>query len=220
MKGIFNKPIVLMPVFASFMILACSTPGLIRVQDSAAAAATSTVAASANPSILPPEGSVLPDFTGSYPARSDPKVVVLMYHNLVYGRPSLEYDRSVENFMVDLAYLRERYPIIDFYDLERIKAGTARLNADAVILTFDDGDLSIYGLAYPLLGNYNFKATFFLISDFVGKLNYVKWDQVRSMAAYRNAAGARLFTFGSHSKSHVPLKKALDEKGIAALVLE
>ena len=136
------------------------------------------------------------------PKRADPKIVILMYHNLVYGRTGSEYNRDIYNFEHDLAFIRSRFKIIDFHDLLTIMEGKVTLESDAALLTFDDGDLSMYAIAYPLLKEYGIKATFFLITDFVGDIGYMNWSQIREISEYRDKAGSPLFSIGSHSASH------------------
>ena len=136
------------------------------------------------------------------PDRVDPKIVVLMYHNLVFGRTGNEYNRDLFNFEHDLAFLRKRFKIIDFNDLLAAREGRLKLTADAAVIAFDDGDLSVYGIAYPLLKEHGIKATFFIVSSFVGEIGYMNWAQIREMAEYRNREGERIFTFGSHGVTH------------------
>jgi peptidoglycan/xylan/chitin deacetylase (PgdA/CDA1 family) len=136
------------------------------------------------------------------PVRSDPKIVILMYHNIVFGRTGGEYNRDLYNFEHDLVFLRNRTAIIGIDDLPSIKSGEKKLNTDASILTFDDGDLSIYAIVFPLLKKYDIKATFFIITDFVGTVGYVNWEQLKEMSDYRNVKGEKLFSIGSHSLDH------------------
>ena len=136
------------------------------------------------------------------PVRVHPKILILNYHNIVLGRTGNEYNRDLYNFEQDLRFLKQRYEIIDLQDLLAIREGRRGLRHDAVILTFDDGDLSIYALAYPLLREYRIKATFFIISSFAGHVGYADWRQIREISDYRTDEGEQLFTIGSHSASH------------------
>jgi peptidoglycan/xylan/chitin deacetylase (PgdA/CDA1 family) len=136
------------------------------------------------------------------PKRSNPKIVILQYHNVVFGRTGGEYNRDLYNFEHDLVFLRNRTQIIGIDDLPYLKSGEKKLTTDASILTFDDGDLSIYGVVFPLLKKYDIKATFFIITDFVGTVGYVNWEQLKEMSDYRNAGGEQLFSIGSHSLDH------------------
>jgi len=136
------------------------------------------------------------------PKRNNPKIVILQYHNIVFGRTGGEYNRDLYNFEYDLVFLRNRTQIISLDDLPYIKSGEKKLDTDASILTFDDGDLSIYALVFPLLKKYDIKATFFIITDFVGTVGYVNWKQLKEISDYRNAKGEKLFSIGSHSLDH------------------
>jgi len=87
------------------------------------------------------------------PKRNDPKIVILLYHNIVFGRTGGEYNRDLYNFEHDLIFLRNRSKIIGLDELPSINSGKIKLDTDASILTFDDGDLSIYAIVFPLLKN-------------------------------------------------------------------
>lgn len=141
------------------------------------------------------------------PRRQDPRVVVVVYHSLGFGRPGGDYVRDLYNFEYDLAYLQRNFRIIDFGDLERIALVRGQPTTDMAIITFDDGDLSIYAIAYPLLKHYGIKATFFLISGMVGQVGYIGPGQVREMSDYRSPDGRRLFDFQSHTASHAFLSR-------------
>jgi peptidoglycan/xylan/chitin deacetylase (PgdA/CDA1 family) len=71
-----------------------------------------------------------------------------------------------------------------------------------VIITFDDGDLSLYAIVYPLFRQYELEATIFLVPNFIGEVGYMSWDQIREMSEYRTASGKKLFFFESHSLTH------------------
>lgn len=143
--------------------------------------------------------------TAVVPTRKNPKIVPVLYHNIVFGRTGNVYNRDIYNFEHDLAFLKRNYRVIDFEELMSIHAKETVLTSDATILTFDDGDLSIYAIVYPLLKELQMKATFFIVPNFIGEVGYMSWDQVREMSGYRTVQGEKLFTFGSHSLTHRPL---------------
>jgi len=152
------------------------------------------------------------------PQRADPKIIILMYHNLVFGRTGNEYNRDIYNFEHDLAFIRKRFKVIDFNDLIAIGEKKMELTTDAAIISFDDGDLSIYGLAYPLLREYGIKATFFIITGCVGETGYMNWTQIKELAAYRDPVLGPLFTIGSHGMDHAYMGELTSEKILEELV--
>src|SRR5829696_441372 len=81
------------------------------------------------------------------PARG---VVVLIYHR-VGARTGVEVDLPAELFDQQLAFLRERGPVVSMDDaLDRI-AGDAPEGADPVVVTFDDGTVDFVDVALPIL---------------------------------------------------------------------
>ena len=64
-----------------------------------------------------------------------------------------------------------------------------------VVLTFDDGHISNYEIAYPILKHFNFKAVFFIVTGFINKEDHLTRDHIREM----QEDGMR---FGSHTSTH------------------
>ena len=87
-----------------------------------------------------------------------------------------------------------------------------------IVITFDDGDKTIYEYAFPLLKEYGMKALVFLVTDFVDKQNvwdvsitgkravHLAWDEIREMHSYG-------IEFGSHTMTHRNLTR-LDPAGM------
>jgi len=67
----------------------------------------------------------------------------------------------------------------------------------AVVLTFDDGHVSNYETALPILNQYGLKATFFITAGRIGVGDTMNWSQIRSL----HAAGMEI---GSHTLTHRP----------------
>ena len=85
--------------------------------------------------------------------------------------------------------------------------------ADSVVLTFDDGFRNFYRTAFPILDQYGFKATVFLVTDYCGKKNnwpgnpphlasmpLMSWAEVRELKS--NA-----IEFGAHTRTHPDLTR-------------
>ncbi len=71
-------------------------------------------------------------------------------------------------------------------------------NSGIVSITFDDGWADQYINAYPLLKQYNFPATFYLVASFINTPDYMTATQAKSL----RTNGSEL---GSHSYSHLNL---------------
>jgi peptidoglycan/xylan/chitin deacetylase (PgdA/CDA1 family) len=101
---------------------------------------------------------------------------------------------SFQNQMDFLA--REGYQTLSLNDLL-----SGKENIKGVVITFDDGYEDNFLNAYPIMKKYGFKGTIFCVADQIGKKPYLNLDQIREM----RTAG---FEFGSHTVSHVNLRKA------------
>lgn len=73
-------------------------------------------------------------------------------------------------------------------------------HASGVSITFDDGHLSDYTAAYPVLAKSQAPATFFLSTAVVGRRGYLNWSQIAEM----QRAG---MSFQSHGHEHVYLTR-------------
>lgn len=90
---------------------------------------------------------------------------------------------------------------IDFYTLSRIITNHQPLPPKPVILTFDDGYLDNYEIAYPILQQFGFVGTFFIPTEFIdtNRAGYMTWPMIEEMAAN----GHR---FEPHSRTHPDLR--------------
>jgi len=138
-----------------------------------------------------------------YPRYSIP---ILSYHSIGYDKGLLSV--NPESFVRQMRYLKDsNFKVMTLTELiEGLKSGK-RLDRKTVVLTFDDGYKDNFTYAYPILKQFGFKATIFLISSFVAQNGYLNWDEVREMSKYG-------IEFGSHSKTHpyLPSVENNDEK--------
>ena len=91
--------------------------------------------------------------------------------------------------------------------------GNNAVPENSVVLTFDDGFENFYTTAFPVLEQYGFHATVFLVTEFCGKTNdwennpsnlppskLMSWSQVKELAS-------RGIEFGSHTLTHPDLTR-------------
>ena len=94
---------------------------------------------------------------------------ILLYHNITEDDASLDLDVHITRklFKSHLNYLYENnYNTITLRDYYDYRVNGTPLPENPVIITFDDGYISNYETAYPLLKDYGFKATIFMVTDF------------------------------------------------------
>lgn len=129
--------------------------------------------------------------------------LVLMYHKLSENPAEWsEWCTSPQNFEADIIYLKERgYTFVTSTEL--ISRDNNYGNKVAVI-TFDDGYMSDYQYALPLLEKYNVKATFFVIGTLVGTNEYMDEEAIVKLSK------SPLAEIGNHSdKLHLKTKQEI-----------
>jgi len=85
--------------------------------------------------------------------------------------------------------------------------GTNGYYDKVVILNFDDGRLSQYINAIPILDKYGFKATFYVVCNYIGKKDgYMDWNEIETLHKEGH-------DIGSHSMNHLHLDK-LSKKNV------
>lgn len=111
---------------------------------------------------------------------------------------------SPEGFEAHLRYLRDNgYKTVLPDDLADFFDTGAPLPSKAVMITFDDGRYGQYQWAYFLLKRYGMKAAFFITTNWIGRPDFMTWEQIKEM----NDNG---MTIGSHAMSHPHLSALVD----------
>lgn len=155
--------------------------------------------AAASPAVVPAVQPVTAPAPA--PAKSAPYLQILMYHEIGDGPNGLYV--SVKNFEQQMKYLHDNgYCGITLNEGKALLDGRGTLPAGKpVVLTFDDAYSSFMTYAYPVLSQYGFRATVFVITDRTGNSSYpnhLTWEQIGELAAYG-------MEIGSHTKSHPSL---------------
>jgi len=126
-------------------------------------------------------------------------MITLMYHGItsqnVKSPPDREagaelYDVSVDNFRAQMLWLKD--------------------SDKKTILTFDDGEMNNYKVAFPIIKEFGFDAYFFIIVKKIGKNGYMGFQELKSLID----AG---MTIGSHGLSHSILTNLKDSQIIEEL---
>ena len=70
--------------------------------------------------------------------------------------------------------------------MEKYIISKQKLPRNACVVTFDDGHIDSYKYIFPVLKRFHIPATFYIITDLVGKRGYVTWQNLDKM--YRNGS--------------------------------
>ena len=126
-------------------------------------------------------------------------VSVLMYH-MIGSDKNNSAVMTAENLRRQLNYLKNNgYHPITLDELYAYVTQGAPLPDKPVCLTFDDGYADSYTIVYPMMKEFHYPWTLFIITGQVGQQNRVTWDQLREMAA------SHTMTIASHTYSHPKL---------------
>jgi len=110
--------------------------------------------------------------------------VILLYHHVAIDSPP-STSISPEAFRGHLDYLRDNdFSVIPLDQLIEGLKNKEILPDKAVAITFDDGYISIYQTAFPMLQSYGFPFTLFLSTGPIDRQqnNYMSWEQVKEMS--------------------------------------
>ncbi|MEX5409426.1 polysaccharide deacetylase family protein [Atlantibacter hermannii] len=120
-------------------------------------------------------------WVSSLEAQEDNGIPVLTWHHILRDEENTRFRHtstttSLRAFSNQMTWLRDMgYTTLSLYQLEGYVKNRMNLPARAVAITFDDGLKSVSRYAYPVLKQYGFSATAFIISSRI-KRHPQKWD--------------------------------------------
>jgi peptidoglycan/xylan/chitin deacetylase (PgdA/CDA1 family) len=123
------------------------------------------------------------------------KVPVLCYHR--FDDHHVKLSVGAKKLREQMQYLKDNgYHVIRLRQLIGYLNREHGLPKKSVVITIDDGYRTTYETAFPILKEFNFPATVFLYTDFMGGRDALNWKQIKNMQA------SGLIDFQPHSKSH------------------
>lgn len=150
-------------------------------------------------------GLVLQSTFYYYPELSSPwknssiKIPVLAYHSVSKNGTENRFTVSSAEFRQQMKYLHdEGYQTISLQQFRTILQGKVKNNGKQILITFDDGYENTYTEAYPIMKQYGYIATLFVITDWMDGRNYINWDQAKLL--HRNG-----WDIMPHTKNHKSL---------------
>jgi len=113
---------------------------------------------------------------------SRPGLVVFSHHR-IGNRDECEYNRDLfsataEQFDYQLSYIKRHIPTLLPHELAELMQTKKKLTRLHAIITFDDGYIDNYELAFQLLKQHDLRAAFFVITSFIGTSHLPWWDEI------------------------------------------
>jgi len=143
------------------------------------------------------------------PARRTARVPILVYHHVSQSDPEgssalRRLTVTADVFAQQMQYLQDNgYHVITFSDLADYFDHGTELPTLPVIISFDDGWETQFEYALPSLEKYHYPATFFVVTNYIGRPGFISWPQLQTLLT----DGMRI---GSHTRSHPRLAKIKD----------
>jgi peptidoglycan/xylan/chitin deacetylase (PgdA/CDA1 family) len=116
------------------------------------------------------------------PARDS--LLVLNYHRIGNAEDDLfdpgVFSATAEEFDNQIAYLKRRLSLVTLDEALAFIDGTSKdkTRRCRVLMTFDDGYLDNYEIAYPILRSHGAQGVFFLATSMVGSCELPWWDRI------------------------------------------
>lgn len=134
-------------------------------------------------------------------------IPILYYHSVFEDSKKDEVVIDTEKFREQMKYLKDNnYKTLTLDETYNYIKNNEKVPEKSVVITFDDGWIDNYDNAFPILKEFNFKATIFVITDLVDAHHlYLKSDQIKEMSDYG-------IEFGSHTLNHDNLLDISKEK--------
>ena len=140
------------------------------------------------------------------------KIPILTYHSIDGSNSVISTAPNI--FRLQMRFLRENnYNVLSLSKLVELFTQNKTIVPKTVTITFDDGFRNFYTQAFPVLEEYGFDATVFLVADFCGKHNdwagnpsalprseLLSWREIKEL----NENGIE---FGSHTRTHPDLTR-------------
>ena len=155
---------------------------------------------------------VTPDADSRQPAlpeKRTAKVPILVYHHVSQSDPEGSHALrrltvTADIFAQQMQYLQDNgYHVITFSDVADYFDHGKELPTLPVIISFDDGWETQFEYALPSLEKYHYTATFFVVTDYIGRPGFISWPQLHTLLTDG-------MTIGSHTRSHPRLTKIRD----------
>ena len=149
---------------------------------------------------------------------SNLRIPILMYHYVEIVTDQRDTIRKSLNITPNVfeqqikTLLNDDYTFITASDLGNIFEGKLTIPKKPILITFDDGHWDLYTDILPILKKYNIKATTYVISEFVDRLDFLTSQQLQEII------DSNLIEIGAHTQYHSSLQNMSEQYLIKEIV--
>lgn len=149
---------------------------------------------------------------GGNKVQENARIPILLYHYVEFVKDKKDKTRILMSIHPDYfeeqlkTLLLTNYTTVFVKEIPNILNGAPFGCMPAVALSFDDGYVDFYTNVFPILKKYQAKATIYIITNKIGKKDYLNEKQIRELIA------SGLVEIGSHTKDHVDLNETSVEQ--------
>lgn len=109
-------------------------------------------------------------FSSWYTSLNSSNFRVLAYHDIP---DEIKFEKQIN-------YLREKFNIIDIPTFEKYLSNGQQIPPNSLLITFDDGDISVLRKGLPILKKYKVPACIFVVTQLINSKNDFWWNSVRT----------------------------------------
>ena len=113
--------------------------------------------------------NLLSTFYKPYHLSTKDRLRVLAYHGV----------EDSDKFEAQLQYLTRNFNFVDLKSLYEHLHSNRKLPEKPLLITFDDGDISVYENGLPLLKKYSIPSILFVITDLINTRKPFWWEEIR-----------------------------------------
>ncbi|HEY61031.1 MAG TPA: polysaccharide deacetylase family protein [Anaerolineae bacterium] len=165
------------------------------------------------PSITPSPtitGTPTPTATWVYHPAGEIEVPILLYHHVSDEEDGNRYYVTPRAFQKQMEMLYERgYKTITVSQLLDVLIYGGELPPKPIVITFDDGHMSVYEDAYPIMEKYGFVGVFYIVANRLESDGFVGVKELKYLSNHGWEIGSHSFSHPDLTSSHKQAKHEL-----------
>ena len=103
---------------------------------------------------------------------------ILMYHNFSHNGRDDRYAATPDVIGTQFLHLKQHFRVVPLQQLVEQLSNGARLDDGMVVITIDDGRRNCYEVLFPLLREFGFPATFYVVSSVINGDDWIWTDKL------------------------------------------